>query len=214
MSIELVETEDIHLDYSDVYTNKNSRISTTENAHKRSIRPYPYENYRFPEDHNRNPRRIQETILQIKAHRFHSNQLLFSVSNQTSLFDFYSFVKVQCYKDAYHIQTPMFRIRKTQVDFIPPQPKNPLSCIVHQLCVVNKNEDILIIPPDPTITIETFMKSNTDYFNRSYGRYAIYILDEHAMQMHDHQKTNPILQTMLSEIKLVLQKYLACKIQR
>lgn len=208
MSIELVEPGDIHLDYSDVYTNKHSRISPTENAHKRSIRPHVLENSPFSYG------QIQETTLKIRANRFYSNPLLFSVSNQTSLFDFYSFVKAQCYKDAYHIQPPMFRVRKTPVDFIPPQPKNQLSCIIHQLAVVNKNEDILIIPPDPTITMETFMKSNIGYFNRSYGRYAIYILDEYAMQMHGHQKTSPVLQTMLSEIKLAFQKYLACKFQR
>jgi hypothetical protein len=201
MSIELVEKGDIHLDYSDVYTNKNSRISTTENAHKRIINTSTHKYKR------------QSTLLNLKANRFHSNMLLFSLSDQTTLFDLYTHIKVQCYKDAYHIQKPLFTFRKKPTDYIPPQPKNPLSCIVHQLVVVNKNDGILIIPPDPTVTIEVFMKSNPDYFNRSYGRYEIYILDEYAMQMHS-QKSNKILKNIIVEINTMIQKYLTCVIQR
>jgi len=196
MSIELVKvTEDIHLDYSDVYTNKNNRVSTIENENKRNI-----------------SRSIkQETIIEINANRFYSNNILFSLTNQASLFDLYTFVKVQCYKDAYHIRKPMFTIRKIPVDFIPPQLKNPLACIIHQLAVTNQNDEILQIPCDPRMTIETFMKSYPDFFTKSYGRYTIYILDEYVVQRHIHKKANKTVQWFMMD---VLKKYISCAHQR
>lgn len=189
MSIELLQVpEDIHLDYSDVYTNKNSRISTTENIHKRPM---------------------QCTIIEIKAQRFHSNNILFSLSNQSSLFDLYTLIKVHCYKDVYHIRKPIFTIGKTPIDFIPPQPKNPLACIVHELAVINKNDDILPIPNDPSITIELFMKSYPEFFTKSHGRYTVYILDEYAVQRHANKKSNKWL-----DIENLIKKYISCAPQR
>jgi hypothetical protein len=108
----------------------------------------------------------------------------------------------------------MFTIRKIPVDFIPPQPKNPLACIVHQLALVNKNEDILIIPNDSTMTIETFMESYPDFFTKSYGRYTIYILDEHAVQLHVHKKEDKSLQRVIVDIENLVKKYLSCSTQR
>jgi hypothetical protein len=193
MSIELVETEDVHLDYSDVYTNKNSRISTTENVHKRPVS-------------------IQGTIIDIKAHRFHSNHILLSLTDQTTLFDLYTFMKVQCYKDAYHVRKPMLTIHQIPIDFIPPKPKNPLSCIVHQLAVINQQEDILVIPTDPKMTLKTFMETYPDFFAKSYGRYTIYILDEYAIQRHVHKKG--VTSSFILDIENLVKKYLSCGPQR
>lgn len=196
MSIELVQvSEDIHLDYSDVYTNKNNRVTTTENTHKRilsvSIK--------------------KESILDIMAHRFNSNNISFSLTNQASLFDLYTFIKVQCYKDAYHIRKPMFTIRQIPIDFIPPKPKNPLACIIHQLAVLNKNEDILIIPNDPRMTIETFMETHPDFFTKTHGKYTIYILDEYVVQRHIHKTANKSSQGFMVNL---LKKYISCAPQR
>lgn len=190
MLIELVETRDMLLDYSDVYKNKNSLIPKTTNYRK------------------------QDTILHITAYRFHTNNISLSLSNQASLFDLYTFIKVQCYKETYHIRKPTFTIRKMPIDFIPLQPKNPLSCIIHQLCVINKKDEILQIPNDSKITIETFMKSNPDFFTKSYGRYTIYILDECAVQRQIHKKTNNSVQNFMLDLKTVVQKYINCAHQR
>jgi hypothetical protein len=105
----------------------------------------------------------------------------------------------------------MFILSKIPVDFIPPQPKNPLACIVHQLALINKNDEILPIPCDPRITIETLMEFYPDFFIKSYGRYTIYILDEYVIQRHVHKKTNKTVQRYMID---VLKKYISCGPQR
>jgi len=196
MSIELAQvTDDIHLDYSDVYTKKNNRVSTIENENRLNI-----------------SRSIkQETIIDINANRFYSNNILFSLTNQASLFDLYTFVKIQCYKDAYHIRKPMFNIGKIPIDFIPPQPKNPLACIVHELAVINKNDDILPIPNNSSITIEAFMKSYPEFFTKNHGRYTVYILDEYVVQRHSNKKSN---KSFILDIENLIKKYISCGPQR
>jgi hypothetical protein len=105
----------------------------------------------------------------------------------------------------------MFTFRKIPVDFIPPEPKNPLACIVYQIAVTNQNDDILPIPCDPRITIETFMESHPDFFTKSYGRYTIYILDEYVIQRHLHKMANKSDQWFMID---VLKKYISCGPQR
>jgi hypothetical protein len=117
-------------------------------------------------------------------------------------------MKVQCYKDAYHVRKPMLTIHKIPIDFIPPKPKNPLACIVHQLAVINKQEDILVIPTDPEMTIKTFMETYPDFFTKSYGRYTIYILDEYAIQRHVHKKC--VTSSFILDIENLVKKYLSC----
>jgi hypothetical protein len=175
MSIELVETGDFHLDYSDVYKNGKSNFVSKN--------------------------------IKINAFRFRSDTIFLDISNQTTLYELYTNLKVQCYKDTYRTREPIFNFHTKGLDFIPPEQKDPSTCVIRDIFVVNKKDETLIIPNDKNITIETFKNKYPDFFLQMNDRFSIYVLDEYTL----HILNNPIpKKSILIDLQESIKKYIRC----
>jgi len=128
------------------------------------------------------------------------------ISDQSSLYDLHTNIKIECYKDVYKIK----RSSALTKDFIPPQYKNQLSCVIRDIIVVDKQNRFLAIPSDPKISIEAYMRKNPDYFINKRGKYNIYIMDEQSVQNYEKSKRNTKDAKIVTTMKENLKKYLAC----
>jgi hypothetical protein len=134
-----------------------------------------------------------------------------SISNQSSLYDLHTAIKLQCYKDIYKVkETGSTFSFSTKKDFIPPDSSSQLSCIIRDLVVVNEKTLFLPIPNNPKISLEKFMEKNPGFFIAKQNKYIIYIIDERTIQ--EYQNQPPKQPSFVDAIKYTLKKYTICKI--
>jgi len=153
----------------------------------------------------------KSTMISIRFMRLDRKHIDISISNQSSLYDLYTMIKLQCYKDVYKAREsgPMFPFYSKR-DYIPPDSSSQLYCIIRDLIVVNEKTQFLKIPIDPKNSLESFMVKNPGFFITKQNKYIIYVIDEKTIQ--EHQKPTPQQPSFIETIKSTLKKYTICKI--
>jgi hypothetical protein len=133
-----------------------------------------------------------------------------SISDQSSLYDLHTLIKLQCYKDVYKVKEkkPTFPFLSSRKDFIPPDSNNQLSCIIRDLIVSKNNTEFLKIPNNPKRSIKEFMTKNPEFFLSKHNKYIIYVIDEKTI----YDYNNPPIQTpcFVSDLKDTIHKYFRC----
>jgi len=152
----------------------------------------------------------KSTMIHFRFNRLDRKHIDISLSNQSSLYDLYTTIKLQCYKDIYKIKknTSLFKSLSPNKDFIPPNSNNQLSCIIRDLIVVNEKTQFISIPNDPKVSVENFMLRNPEFFIKKKNKYLVYIIDEKTIQ--DFLNPTPKPQSFMENIKKTVKKYTIC----
>uniref|UniRef100_A0A6C0JGV5 Uncharacterized protein n=1 Tax=viral metagenome TaxID=1070528 RepID=A0A6C0JGV5_9ZZZZ len=141
----------------------------------------------------------------IRFLRYESSDIVLKISDQCSLYDLYTYIKLECYKSVYTTNT-LVKKKRTMFhnDSIPP---SQLTCIIHDLVVIDKNDKLLSIPNNPKQSIESFMKANPNFFTGKSNKLSIHVIDENGVQNY---KNKPPSTKFISSLKTNVKKYLKC----
>jgi hypothetical protein len=133
-----------------------------------------------------------------------------SISDQSSLYDLHTTIKLHCYKDVYKVteKKPTFPFISSRKDFIPPDSNNQLSCVIRDLIVAKNNTEFLPIPNNPKRSIKEFMSKNPEFFVYKQNKYIIYVIDEKTIQEYNNSPSKP--PSFVSDLKTTIHKYFRC----
>jgi len=156
----------------------------------------------------------KSTTISFRFMRLDQKHIDISISDQSSLYDVHTSIKLQCYKDIYKTteNKPTLSFLSSRQDFIPPDSNNQLSCVIRDLIVVDKNTQFLQVPNDPKRSIKDFMRKNPEFFISKNNKYIIYIIDEKTIRDFNNPppKTPSILSNIKESIKYAYNKYFIC----